>query len=108
METIKDYIVSILKKKGYSEMTIRGVLQLSDERIQWLKDAARNCANDHLKSESLTFNLPHAELMVFLEFEHEETDRFIKEIRESLREKRQREIERASSSMIYLFPIGEA
>ena len=115
METIKDYIIGVLKEKGISEMTIREVMQLSDERIQWLKDAARNYANDPWKYKSLSRNMPHADFMVFDTFvnkEHErfieETERFIEEHREFMREIRQREIEKASSSMIYLFPIGEA
>lgn len=115
METIKDYIIGVLKEKGISEMTIREVMQLSDERIQWLKDAARSYANDPWTNESLSKNLPHADFIVFNTFlnkEHErfieETDRFIEESKKFREKMRQRELEKASSSIIYLFPIGEA
>ena len=114
METIKENIIRILREKGASENTIKEVSQLSDERIQWFKDVAWNLARitNKYDRESLYKDLPHAELMVLLSFEAEETIKWSKEMKnehqEFLRKLRQMKVEKASASLNYIFPIGEA
>ena len=76
---------------------------LSEKRIKWLKDVAWNLARiTHKYDRSvLDEELTYQELHLLSEFEIEEQMKIIEELR-------QRRIEKASSSIIYLFPIGEA
>lgn len=139
METIKDYIINILKKDGHLEDAINVVLQMSEERLQWFKDVAWNLARvtgkyDRLatikelsilekliliKIETEETKKWNEELNLLSEFEHQEYMKKIEEQErksEDFRQKfekfkriiRQYNIDKASSSMIYLFPIGEA
>ena len=135
MENLKDHLIRIIKEKGNSEWIIKEVSQLSEERIQWLKDAAWNEANSTKKynRDYLIKELPNIDFIVFESFiaeEHklvfkeqeEENQRFIEETKLFLEEDKRylEEAKRfltkykgnmkrkASSIMDNYFPMGEA
>lgn len=135
MENLKDHLIRIIKEKGNSEWIIKKVSQLSEERIQWLKDAAWNEANSTKKynRDYLIKELPNIDFIVFESFiaeEHkrvfkekeEENQRFIEETKLFLEEDKRylEEAKRfltkykgnmkrkASSIMDNYFPMGEA
>lgn len=110
--------------------------QLSDERIEWLKEVALNLARNTEKYDRMSIyqDLSPMENFICSHFEADETHKITEEMHiehikfeERMRirmEKERREYEeflretdefiqkyrneKASSSMIYLFPIGEA
>ena len=111
MENIKDYIINILKKDGDLEDAINVVLQMSEERLQWFKDVAWNLARVTGKYDRLATikELSILEKLILIKIETEETEKWNEELKRELEEWwREHEKKRASSSMIYLFPIGEA
>ena len=101
---------------------------LSEDRIKWLKDVAWNLSRITHKYDRLEIyeKLTYQELHLLCEFEHEEDlkiheedlkiieeherkyEDFRRKFEKYKRNIRQYNIEKASSSMIYLFPIGEA
>lgn len=104
MENIKEFVIGILKKRGY-EITIKEVMQMSDEHIEWLKDVAVK----YVRSTKEKYpNLPPLDEIVMSVFMNEEYIKMIEELKRHERESRQQKTEKASASMIYLFPIGEA
>lgn len=114
METIKDYVISVFKKDGVQDFFIRQVIKMSEERIQWIKDVAWNLARRTGKFDILAISkeLSSVERMILYLFLAEETNKVTDEEKieheKFMRNIRQHNIEKASSSMIYLFPIGEA
>lgn len=125
--------------KDYQKQILALLSELSDERIEWLKDVAWNLARVTRKYDRISVNngLSLKEKIVLLDFEAEEQKKWAEEI-EIETEKSKRELEeekkkyeeflkeadgflketdefirsfkkdRASSSIKYLFPIGEA
>ena len=132
MEKIKDYIINILKEDGLPGDAINIVLQMSEERLQWLEDVAWNLARRTGKYDRLAIHkeLSILEKLIIIKIETEETKRWNEELEieheEWKREQeewwrkhnewwrkhnewwREYEKKRASSSIKYLFPIGEA
>ena len=121
METIKDYVIGVFMKDEVPEYLIKDVLKMSEERIQWIKDVAWNLARitEKYNRFAITKELSVVETMILYLFETEETKKWNAEMKiiyeeerrkhkEFLRKIRQKNIEKSSSSMIYLFPIGEA
>ena len=132
METIKDYIINILKKDGFHEDAINFVLQMSEERFQWFNDVAWNLARVTGKYDRLAIfkELSILEKLILIKIETEETKKWTEESKleheEWLRKQeewlrkdeewwrehnkwlREQEAKRASASLNYLFPIGEA
>ena len=132
MEKIKDYIINILKEDGLPGDAINIVLQMSEERLQWLEDVAWNLARHTGKYDRLAIHkeLSILEKLIIIIIETEETKRWNEELeieheewkREHEEWKREQEEwwrkhnewwreyekKRASASMNYLFPIGEA
>lgn len=104
--------------KDYQKQILALLSELSDERIEWLKDVAWNLARVTRKYDRFSVNdeLSLKEKLILLYFEREEflrdweeekkkneeflreTDTFIHSLKK----------DRASSSIKYLFPIGEA
>lgn len=125
--------------KDYQKQILALLSELSDERIEWLKDVAWNLARvtgkyDRLsvcnelshKEELLLWYLQaeemekwveemeikhkesmrkHEEFMRKCEEEHKKNEEFLRETDEFIRSLKK---DRASSSIKYLFPIGEA
>ena len=125
METIKDYIINILKKDGFPEDAINFVLQMSEERFQWFNDVAWNLARVTGKYDRLAIfkELSILEKLILIKIETEETKKWTEELkleheewlrkdeewwREHNKWLREQEAKRASASLNYLFPIGEA
>ena len=125
MEKIKDYIINILKEDRLPGDAINIVLQMSEERLQWLEDVAWNLARRTGKYDRLAIHkeLSILEELIIIKIETEETKRWNEELEieheEWKREQeewwrkhnewwREYEKKRASSSIKYLFPIGEA
>lgn len=125
--------------KDYQKQILALLSELSDERIEWLKDVAWNLARVTRKYDRISVNngLSLKEKIVLLDFEAEEQKKWAEEIeietekskRELVEEKKKHEEflkeadgflketdefirsfkkDRASSSIKYLFPIGEA
>lgn len=96
--------------KDYQKQILALLSELSDERVNWLKDVAWNLARVTRKYDrnSLKKELSYEEYNLLMEFEIEEGYRYCEEIdREN--ERIRMELERKDSSSIkYLFPIGEA
>lgn len=125
MEKIKNYVISVFKRDGLNDFFVKQVLKMSEERIQWIYDVAWNLARITGKYDrfAISKELSVVEYMILCLFEAEETElaraedmrkhnEWRREQEEWWREyeKRQREQEtkRASASLNYLFPIGEA
>ena len=125
METVKDYIINILKKDGDLEDAINVVLQMSEERLQWFKDVAWNLARVTGKYDRLATikELSILEKLILIKIEVEETEKWNEELKREHEEWqrehdkwwrehdkwwREHEKKRASASINYLFPIGEA
>lgn len=91
---------------------------VSPERIKWLKEVAWHLARVTRKYDrlSLEHELSHEEYMLLLDFEIEETHRYVEEIKRKIEEEKKEhdkyirslKKDRASSSVKFLFPIGEA
>lgn len=111
--------------KDYKKQILVFLSELSDERIEWLKDVAWNLARVTGKYDRFSVNngLSLKEKILLLDFEAEESEKWgeeleikrkeeHKEFEEFLRETdefiRALKKDRASSSIKYLFPIGEA
>lgn len=118
--------------KDYQKQILALLSELSDERIEWLKDVAWNLARVTRKYDRFSVNsgLSHKEEIVLSYFEIEEMKKCLEEIKiereedkkkheEFMREQKEfiRETDefirslkrdRASSSINYPFPIGEA
>ena len=111
METIKDYIIRALKKRGLPEGVINAVLQLSEERILWLKDVAWNLARNTGEYDRFVLGkeLSPVEEMIEARFEAEETEKWCKEMERDRQEWWcEYEKKQASAYLNYIFPIGEA
>lgn len=82
METIKDYIINILKKDGLPEDAINIVLQMSEERFQWFKDVAWNLARVTGKYDRLAIykELSILEKLILIKIETEETKKWNEEL----------------------------
>ena len=118
--------------KDYQKQILALLRELSDERIEWLKDVAWNLARVTRKYDRISVNngLSLKEKILLMDFEAEEHKKWAEEIdietekikRELEEEKKKHEEflretdefirsikkDRASSSIKYLFPIGEA
>lgn len=118
--------------KDYQKQILALLSELSDERIEWLKDVAWNLARVTRKYDRVSVNkgLSLKEKILLLDFEAEEHKKWAEEIKiereedkkkheEFMREQKEfiRETDefirslkrdRASSPIKYLFPIGEA
>ena len=90
---------------------------VSSERIKWLKDVAWHLARVTGKYNRLSIEheLSHEEFMLLSDFEIEESRKYGEEIKRKIEEERKEHEKyirslkkRASSSVIFLFPIGEA
>lgn len=118
METIKDYIINILKKDGDLEDVINVVLQMSEERLQWFKDVAWNFARVTQKYDRLAIlkELSILEKLILIKIETEESKKWNEEMKREREERwrehnewlREFERKQASASINFLFPIGEA
>ena len=104
--------------KDYQKQILALLSELSDERIEWLKDVAWNLASATRKYDRFSVNdeLSLKEKLILLYFEREEFlrdweegkkkhEEFLRETDEFIRSIKK---DRASSSIKYLFPIGEA
>ena len=104
--------------KDYQKQILTLLSELSDERIEWLKDVAWNLASATRKYDRFSVNdeLSLKEKLILLYFEREEflrdweeekkkNEEFLRETDEFIRSLKK---DRASSSIKYLFPIGEA
>ena len=104
--------------KDFQKYVLAILSDLSDERIEWLKDVAWNLARVTRKYDRLSVNnrLSPKEKIILLHFEVEEQNKWIEEMEiEREEEKKKHEYfirslkrDRASSSINYPFPIGEA
>lgn len=104
--------------KDYHKQILELLSELSDERIEWLKDVAWNLARVTRKYDRISVNngLSLKEQILLLVFEAEENKKWIEEMKieheEYMRKHeefmRSLKKDQASSSIKYLFPIGEA
>lgn len=114
-----------MTNKDYHKHILALLSELSAERIEWLKDVAWNLARVTRKYDRISVNngLSLKEKILLMYFEAEEHKKWAEEInietenikRELEEEKKKHEEfirsikkDRASSSIKYLFPIGEA
>ena len=102
-----------MDKKYKNEWRLRKTT-LSEDRIKWLKDVAWNLSRITHKYDRLAIyeELTYQELHLLSEYEHEEDMKIIRELEGGNKRLeaflREIEKEKASASMNYLFPIGEA
>ena len=102
-----------MTNKDYHKQILALLSELSDERIEWLKDVAWNLARVTRKYDRISVNngLSLKEQILLLDFEAEECKKWI-EHEEYMRKHeefmRHSKKDQASSSIKYLFPIGEA
>lgn len=107
-----------MTNKDYHKQILALLSELSDERIEWLKDVAWNLARVTRKYDRISVNngLSLKEQILLLDFEAEECKKWIEEMEieheEYMRKHeefmRSLKKDQASSSINYLFPIGEA
>lgn len=107
-----------MTNKDYHKQILALLSELSDERIEWLKDVAWNLARVTRKYDRISVNngLSLKEQILLLDFEAEECKKWIEEMEieheEYMRKHeefmRSLKKDQASSSIKYLFPIGEA
>lgn len=107
-----------MTNKDYHKQILALLSELSDERIEWLKDVAWNLARVTRKYDRISVNngLSLKEQILLLDFEAEECKKWIEEMEieheEYMRKHeefmRHSKKDQASSSIKYLFPIGEA
>ena len=67
MKNLKEHLIKAIQEKGHSQWLIKEISQLSEERIQWLKDAACNQVNTtkKLNRDYLIKELPNIDFIVF-------------------------------------------